>query len=55
MAQATAPILDSTQVWMPFRIVYGRYRMSSGAKALNVASDMKYELDNGACRNGEGV
>jgi hypothetical protein len=23
--------------------------------ALNVAGDMKYRLDNGACRNGEGA
>jgi hypothetical protein len=29
--------------------------MSTGLKALNIAGDMKYDLDNAVRRNGEGV
>jgi hypothetical protein len=31
------------------------YQMSSGLKTLSIAGEMKYGLDNGACRNGEGT
>ena len=37
------------------RYFYDCYRMSIRLNALNIAGDMKYDLDNCACRSGEDV